>query len=184
MTSEQFASWLTQWLSRHPIKSPSDVDRAVYTQEVMTRLGEASRTSAAMEWHPAWRLAFGGALAAFLLVLAIGHRAPQLARQEPAGEAAQLAQVLRGAGEDPSDTVAELDIDDAETLAEDAITTDRLMLAEAPEESMWQELEALNQLEQDPSDGTADTLDEGSDADTNELLDELEWMDNASSESS
>ena len=56
MTTEQFASWLKQWLARHPIKLPADVTRATYTQDVMSRIQALSNPSpSSQRWRqPRW----------------------------------------------------------------------------------------------------------------------------------
>lgn len=193
MTTEQFVLWLAQWLSRHPVKSPADTTRAVYTQEVMARVEALSRPSTASDrwqvWrHPQWMLALGGAVAAVVLLLAIEPRQMQLAREDVTSDIPQLAEALSGAGEDPSDVLAEVEASDPNEMADELTAIDRLMLAEAPKstdasQSIWQDLEMLNQLE-DESGADSELMDDESDESADELLEELEWMDRASSASS
>ena len=184
MTAEQFTAWLTQWLSRHPTKSPSDAAGTSYTQDVMARIAAASQQPAPARWtawQPGWVLAFGGAVAAVMLVIVLSHRSTQLARQNESSEIPQLARVLLDAGEDPSEVA--LEVADPEEVANELIAMDRLMLAEAPpstdfSQAIWQEMDLLNQLDDDTSDVDSESDKNGSDED---LLHELELMDHASS---
>ena len=186
MTTEQFASWLKQWLVRHPMKSPTDTTHASYTQEVMARLEAVSHPAPARwpSWRPQWVVAFGGAVAAMFLVLTMGrHPQQQLAQEE--GRIHELAQIVNAVGEDPVEVAAEVEATDPDAVANELITLDRLVLAETPKSSdasqdIWRDLDILNQLD-DASAISAESLESGSDENADDLLKELESLDHASS---
>ena len=196
MTTERFALWLAQWLSRHPVKSPSASSGTTYTQEVMSRIEVASTSPTALRrarawWpRPAWMLAMGGAVVAAAVLLMVSRPSPApLARVEPAGEVHQLAQALSESGEDPTEVLADVDAGDAEEMAETLTAMDWLMLAEAPKatnalEAIWQELDALDKLDEAVETGSEPMDDDSSEKSSDELLEELEWIDSASSASS
>lgn len=179
MTPEQFTAWLKQWLVRHPVKSPPE-DGPAYTREVMRRVESLASPSPARPWELSmpWVWALGGAVATLLLVFVAGRPSMQVAREEQPPEVAELLAVLSEAGEEPSDIVADVDPEEA---ARELVEIDQMRLAEAPAaedalESMWQELEILNQLE-----GASEA---GSDVEFDspeELLEDVEWMDQATS---
>ena len=149
MTTEQFASWLKQWLVRHPVKSPADVTRATYTQDVMSRIQALSSPSPSSErwqfWRqPQWMLAVGGAIAAAVVVIVMSQPPHPQVAQEEAG-IRELAQKSSDASQD-----------------------------------IWRDLDILNQLD-DAAEINAESLDNGSDENADELLIEFESLDHASS---
>lgn len=76
--------WLMGWLRRHPLKEPPAELRRGYAQEVMARIRAEENPSPVFVWRPraalplapAWRFAFGGALAAALAVAVVTTRSP------------------------------------------------------------------------------------------------------------
>ena len=91
-----FATWLKTWLTRHPLKEPTTLDRADYTREVMARVKalDQSAPSPARSWFPWPRLALAVATAAAGLALVIwtaNRSTPQVA-QEPSPAPLTLAE--------------------------------------------------------------------------------------------
>lgn len=90
--------WLNGWLRRHPLKEPPAELRRGYVQEVMARIRAGENPSPVFVWRPrlkpAWRLAFGGALATALAVAVVTtrspHRDPALELWEELEEVEQL----------------------------------------------------------------------------------------------
>ena len=95
-----FHTWLKDWLARHPLREPRELDRASYTAEVMrTITEEAPRPVPIGRWLARLRQGFGGqawprfamALAAtvagaLLIVLSTAHRPMMLAESTSADE--------------------------------------------------------------------------------------------------
>lgn len=93
--------WLNEWLRRHPLKEPPAELRRGYVQEVMARIRAQENPSPVFVWRPrlapAWRFAFGGALAAALAVAVVTTRSPH---RDPALE---LWEELEEVGQLPED---------------------------------------------------------------------------------
>ncbi|MDP3722863.1 MAG: hypothetical protein Q8R91_05125 [Candidatus Omnitrophota bacterium] len=173
-----FTTWLQGWLTRHPLREPSDGERARYTAEVMARV-EALRPSAAprdglARWAKqqvvGWpRLALAMATAAAGVALLVGPIHQRWLAQRVVRDAAVLASLGEAMAEP-------LVIDDDESLREALEELDALVVAEASsiDDSQWiaQTLELLGQLEEWPPGGD---LDPSSGAE--EWIDELELLD-------
>lgn len=73
------ATWLRQWLTRHPLKEPADLDRAQYTAEVMERVKSLEpplTTPAPAPWRMVWlRPALVTVTAAAAILLVVGRTA-------------------------------------------------------------------------------------------------------------
>ena len=172
------ADWLKIWLARHPLKAPSDDDRARFTAEVMARVRVLRPDGASAAWtdrlRSVWpRMAVSLAAAAAVLIgFTLLHRAASGQRL-----ADRLAQ--------ESELLAELDgpmngvdvPDDVEHLAKTLEQADAIVLAEAPQsDDSWvaQTLQLLDQLDEElpnePATGEATSND-------NEWLDELQMLD-------
>lgn len=76
-------TWLRRWLTRHPLKEPSDTELARYTTEVMARVRSLERPAPAgapaRGWLLWWRPALVTVTAAAAVVLLVGRvdRTPQ-----------------------------------------------------------------------------------------------------------
>jgi len=144
MKSTDFLARLNAWLTRHPLKTPSESFRASYVEEVMARIRTTPRPSPVL-WFPRSRLALalGTAFAGVLAFAVLMNRAPsQMARQVE-----QDWQVLATVGELP-----ELPLGD---LTEEMQAIDQMMLAQAEpalDEEAWidETLELLNDLDEEP----------------------------------
>ena len=155
----EFSRWLTAWLSRHPLQSPSEVDRSRLTAGVMARVRSETAARPASAWAgllAGWpRLALPLAAAAAVLVAVRLHHP---------SDARLAAEVVQG-----TELLAELDEpvngwllpDDVDTLAQDLERADLLVLAEVPQgasDDSWitETMDILNQLDQDaPEDGVS-----------------------------
>ena len=127
-----FAEWFTAWLSRHPLKSPSEADRGRFTADVMARVRAETAVRPAAGWaiHRSGWLRFALPLvAAAAALMAVHIRRPADARL--ATEMVQRADVLVEIGE-PLESFLPADV---EELAEDVEREDLIVLAEAPAES-------------------------------------------------
>jgi hypothetical protein len=120
--------WLNRWLGRHPLREPSELDRAAYTAQVMERvtvLGAPSPEPApARSWLPWPRLAMVVASVAVGVLVAVGilhERGGRIAQEEDqvrlAHELEQNVQVLAALDELLPIEVAQ-DPGDLELLAE------------------------------------------------------------------
>lgn len=95
---------LLLWLTRHPLKKPSGIDRAQYTAEVMAKIkaldAPAPAPAPARSWLPWPRLAMTLATVAtgILIMLSVRHQAqaplPQLAESPAASEDQWLEETL------------------------------------------------------------------------------------------
>ena len=94
---------LFSWLSRHPLKGPSDVNRARYTAEVMAKIkaAESPAPAPARVWLPWPRLAMTLATVAagILIMLSVRPQAPtaplpQFAESPSASEDQWLEETL------------------------------------------------------------------------------------------
>jgi len=127
---------LFSWLSRHPLKGPSDMHRAQYTAEVMAKVKAETQPAPAPSpvraWLPWPRLALTMATVAagVLLMLTVTH--PTSRRMS------QLAQSQNTEDQSLNDTLQLLDQLD-ENAADDATGTS--------EEDVLQELKQLDDTE-------------------------------------
>ena len=154
MTGEQFVSWLKRWVAGHQT-TPLPMEREAYTREVMARIARAESPQASRE-TPAW------------------WRRPQWALA--LGSAAAAAIVLTVGEGRPRAPLARVEPIVSVSLAEEPEAAGALG-------KMWQELEVLNQLNED-ADEEVEPADDASGESTDELLEELEWMDTAGSAAS
>lgn len=146
-----FSEHLSQWLTRHPLKEPSETDRSRYTAEVMRRVKDtaADHAGAAVPFWARWAWPQAGlSLAAAAAALAVAvwgvqTNSVQLAERRIAQEAGLLAQLdepVNGAVEpDLAEEAAELDEEEMLVLAEaqpagDAWVSETLQLLEALDE--------------------------------------------------
>ena len=111
-------AWFTQWLTRHPLKTPPGSMQEAYTREVMTRVTDAT-PAPVVRWVPRPRLAFavGTALACGLAVMAWFPREPVRVAERVEGSVQVLAEL------------GELNGPLAGGLEDEAILVDRLVLA-------------------------------------------------------
>lgn len=167
-----FSRWLTGWLTRHPLKEPTDPDRTAYTREVISKLkvqAAPARATTPRWWiltNPA--MAFAAAAAVVLVVMMVRKPSESLLTQRALHDAALLAAV--------GENGVELPGDETERLADDLELLDALVLAEAPpSDDAWiqQTMQLLDQLDEDPSSDDAST-DGGDDE---EWLNDLEMLD-------
>ena len=185
------APWIQRWLSGHPLKAPTRLDRAQYTAQVMARVRALAppptwpvASGAVQRWVQRWRLGrqvrfraaklvggFATAAVAAAVFVVVGRL------EQPSSPIAQLvereAEVLAAVEE--SDVLAELtDADDLEVLAQDLEAMDILVLAEAESsDEQWLE-ETLQLFDEVGEDVTEETA---GDAGDDEWLDELELLD-------
>ncbi|MBI1991902.1 MAG: hypothetical protein HYY59_03450 [Candidatus Omnitrophica bacterium] len=171
-----FTTWLQAWLSRHPLKGPSGVERARFTDEVMARvraLGLTSKEILAADplrrWVPWPRFALAIATASATVALVVGvvdHSNRQLATG-----IARDARLLATLDERDGDLVLD---DDVDILHDELAMTDTIVLAEqasSDEEWLAQTLELLDQLDEGlPSETASDGVEE-------DWLDELRLLD-------
>ena len=166
-----FERWLRTWLTRHPLKEPTEAHRARYTAEVMAKI-TPTPTHAALGWRAqsVWgRLTFAAAAAAAALAVLVvtPHSSPHLAQ-----EVTREAQVLSALDEDG---LAPLNGDGPDVVADDVELAGPLLLAEsAPSDEQWieQTMHVLDQLDDGaPPDAP------GNGASDEEWLDELQLLD-------
>jgi len=171
-----FTTWLQEWLTRHPLREPSEGERARYTAEVMARVRTFEPSVAAQSaWIRQWlawpRLTLALATTAACVALIVGPIHQRRLAQRVVRDAAVLASLGEA-------TAEPLVIDDEESLREALEELDALVVAEASsvDDSQWiaQTLELLGQLEEWPRLWRGD-LDPSSGAE--EWIDELELLD-------
>lgn len=175
-----FTTRLQQWLARHPLKmqAPDAHERARFTETVMQRVKApqpapepAWRATFGWLWRPQWAL--GMAAAALLAAVIVGRQAPPPAAVAQAEPSVEERALLVAALNDPtSDVLAAVD---EQTLAEELMAHDVLVLAEAAATSdeQWldQTLQLLQQFDEDVS-SDGDATDE-------EWLQDLQLLDEA-----
>lgn len=166
------ATWLRGWLARHPLKEPTDLDRAQYTAEVMARVRSLARPVTAptpasrRTWWLRPVLVTVTAAAAVVLVVRMLDQAPQHVARED--------QQIPWLSEEGRVPLVAKPAQGAEEIAGDAAGVNELMLAEEhSEDAVWLE-ETLKLLEEFDEELPEDSFDEGSD---NDWLDELEMLD-------
>ena len=146
------ASWFRRWLSRHPLKEPSDLDRAQYTTEVMDRI-RALEQPVAVSAPAAARRRMLWLRPALVAMTA----------------AAAVAVVLLVRRSDQSQLTVVQGLDDSQPE-----TARALRLAESPsEDEQWLE-ETLRLLEEFDEELPEDVFEDWSDDD---WLDELQMLD-------
>ena len=142
-----FSTWLTHWLTRHPLKEPPSPDRADYTREVMATVRTLDRPVPApvpaRPWFSWPRPAFAVAAAAagVALVIATATRStPQVAR-EPSPSTLTLAESPEGDDQWIEETIQLLDqLDENDDLSQDAP-------GEVSDEDWLNELEMLDETD-------------------------------------
>ncbi len=193
MWRTDFAGWLTEWLSHHPLKTPPESPEvsSSYTREVMARVRSLTEQDQQPAWNPstsAWTeirrwlrprfvLALGGAVAAaaVAVVLMVPRQAQivQSPEPEPRGEM-QLAQLP------PQQTLPALAPDSTRVTPADlgvAVASNQSRLAEETvspsDDTTWilNTLQLLGELD----DEDATTLSDESSIE--ESLKELRWLD-------
>ncbi|MDP3703532.1 MAG: hypothetical protein Q8R78_04030 [Candidatus Omnitrophota bacterium] len=152
---------LFSWLSRHPLKGPSDMNRAQYTAEVMAKINAVESPAPApapvRSWLPWPRLAMTLATVAagVLIMMSVTHQAPERFAQPPSFDSTQDGALSEVEG--PPELVAPV------------------VLAESPagSEDQWfdETLQLLDELDEGTS---SDSAGNGSD---DEWLEELELLD-------
>ena len=178
----EFTSWLTTWLARHPLKTPSEIDPTRYTTEVMTRVravtpaAAPARSPAGVPQWLSWpRLALVVATAASIAVVIGTTRS---SRERLAHRVTRDAQLLAELDEPLPEL---LNGQEAAELAQDLEAEDhQMLLAEsAPsQDQQWleQTLQLLDQLDENVPGVDADEP-SGNDE---EWLKELDTLDNGS----
>lgn len=173
-----FTTWLRQWLERHPLKGPPDLDRARFTVEVMARVRRVSAPS--QGWAPhktrrSWlfmRLGLVAATAAAGIALIIGVTTH--ARRQLADHLVREAQLLAMIDESGVAIQEAQGDDNPDALAEEVELIDQLtVLAEVrpSDEGIEQTLQLLEQLDEDALDAATD------DASDHTLIEELQHLD-------
>ena len=164
---------LLSWLTRHPLKGPTGIDRAQYTAEVMAKVKALAQPAPAPApvrvWLPWPRLALTLATVAAGVALVIGTRHYQT--QQLAQQIASESQLLAALDEPEHEPLA---ADQVEAVADELETMDTLQLAESlPSDDEWveQTLQLLDELDEDVPENAA------SDASQDEWLQELEQVD-------
>ena len=175
-----FSQWLSEWLTRHPLKEPASSDPARYTAEVMQRVKrpEADRAGATVpDWRAWWAWPQAGlswtAVAAGLVVAVWGLQGvtgSRLAERRITQEVEVLAQL-----DEPGASLVEPELGQE---AADLDAEELLMLAEAPQaaqnDEAWvtQTLQLLDKLDQAPEETVAPAGNSEED-----MLKELEILD-------
>ena len=174
----ELMTWLRQWLARHPLKEPPDLDGARFTAEVMARVKAVSQPSQITvlrgmphRW-PFMRLGLVAATAAAgiaLIVGAVGQSKRQLADHVAHG--AQLLAMI----EESDRAIQEVpEADDPEALAKEVELIDQFtVLAEATpsdQQAIEQTLQLLEQLDEESLEGAVDDSDRT-------LIEELQRLD-------
>jgi len=177
----EFSTWFKTWLSRHPLKAPSEADRAAYTAQVMMRVrGEAPAPAyaRAVSQRPAWswpRLTLAFATATAVAVALVTLNVQRVSGPRTLATERAHSELLV-AFDDANPVGLE---EDLELLAEEWRELNGAMFAETPPtDAEW--LEALSQVleevdDQAPPDG--DLSDE-------EWLRTLEHLEGSASETS
>ena len=120
-----FATWLKTWLTRHPLKEPTTLDRADYTREVMARAKALDQPvpSPARSWFPWPRLVLAVVTAAAGLALVIwtANRSTSQVAQAPAHTTLTLAESPAGDAQWIEETVQLLEqLDENDGVSQDA----------------------------------------------------------------
>ena len=175
----EFTAWLREWLGRHPLKEPPELDGERFTAEVMSRVNTLSQPSQArgsqgtLHRWPFMRLGFVAAAAAAGIALIVGAIAQS--KSQRADHSLHEAQLLAMI-EDVDLAIQEApEADDPEALAEEAEFTDQLtVLAEATpsdQQTIEQTLQLLEQLDEESFEGAVD------DSSDRTLIEELQQLD-------
>ena len=170
-----FTAWLTRWLTRHPLKEPTGIERARYTAEVMTKIQAVEQPSLVPVRHgfPWLRLALVVATAAAGVAVVIVTTRPSSQRlTEQVSRESQLLATFESDSE-----LLTADHHDAEALAQEMETMDTVVLAESqPGDNRWieQTVQLLEQLNQDMP---ADTSSEGGSVTGTDWIEELKQLD-------
>ena len=182
----EFTSWLTTWLARHPLKTPSEIDPTRYTTEVIARVKALAPTPTSRPVSPlqlvwGWlRLALVVATAASIAVVIGTTRS---SRERLAHRVTRDAQLLAELDEPPPEL---LNGQETAELAQDLEAEDhQLLLAEsAPnQDQQWleQTLQLLDQLDENVPGVDSD---EPLGNDDEEWLKELDTLDEGPSSTS
>ncbi len=122
-----FTTWLTTWLSRHPLQMPQEPDRARYTADVMTRIRALEPPAASPApirlWGAwprpvvAWASAAAGLLVLIGVLSVVSGRSMRLARH---GQQLVLAESSPSEDAWLDETMALFELLDEEITAESA----------------------------------------------------------------
>lgn len=174
-----FTAWLQGWLTRHPLREPSDGDRARYTAEVMARVRVLQPSAVGQSaWIRRWlawpRLTLAMAAAAAGVALVVGPLHQRRLAQGVVRDAAVLASLGEA-------TAEPLVIEDEESLREEMEELDALVVAEASslsdEQWMMHTLELLQDLGEEASGDAPDAAADSEEwSEQLEFLDEGEWL--------
>lgn len=173
MNTTDFLSWLTAWVTRHPLRNPPASAQASYAAEVMARISRSAlrAPAAAWWWRPRLVLAMGGAVAAVLIGLVMRDTPAQRLARHLDEELQQLARLDRQAAEALETAV----VLSPEGLEHELRAMDRMMLAEADEvvdDEAWldETLKLLDELDEAPEAASDDEA-------SGDVIQELEWLD-------
>ena len=147
-----FSRWLTTWLKRHPLKEPDEVDRALYTREVISRI--KGRRAPAVAPSPWWQCLLNPpvALAAAMVVVLAVTSAVERSRTPLAQRALRDSALL--AESPPSDDAwIQQTMQLLDQLDQDAPSDDAAGSASKSDEDWLNELETLD--EQDLNSSTS-----------------------------
>ena len=134
---------LLSWLTRHPLKSPTDIDRAQYTAEVMAKIKAQVQPAPAPApvriWLPWPRLAMTLATVAagILIMMTVTHQASRQLAHPP--EAVLIAESPAADDQWLEDTLQLLDELDEDVSSETA--------GDGSEEEWLEELELLDETD-------------------------------------
>ena len=132
---------LLSWLSRHPLKGPSDVNRAQYTAEVMAKIkaAESPAPAPARVWLPWPRLSMTLATVAagILIMMTVTHQASRQLAHPP--EAVLIAESPAADDQWLEDTLQLLDELDEDVSSETA--------GDGSEDEWLEELELLDETD-------------------------------------
>lgn len=179
MKTTEFLGWLTDWLSRHPVRPPAETTPSDYADQVMRRVKTAGIVPAAA-WRPQpqWFVAFGTVAAAIAVGFVVLTNSPERL-------SASLERDIEVLAEVDEEAIGSLLTSSVDGIAQELQLLNQMRLAELEEvvdEEAWLEetMELLNDVEGiDAASGPS-----GDDQSLEELLQELEQLDATESASS
>ena len=159
-----FSNWFKEWLARHPLREPPNLDQAGYTAEVMARVSKQSLSRSPQKacgldflWMMWLRIVLGSVSVALLSVIVV-LSVSSYTHARLAKEVVNDMQVLAELGESVTPTEPEMDEGIRDPQSEDA-----LVLAESDKavktDDQWieQTMQILDQLnEEDSKKGSVD----------------------------
>lgn len=174
-----FPTWLRQWLKRHPLKDPPQLDRARFTAEVMARVRRVSVPSSAaapqtmrQSW-PLMRLGWIAATAVAGIALIVGTTLH--GHRQRADRVVDDMQLLALVNESDAAIQHVQEMDDPEALAGELELIDQLtVLAEATpsdQQEIERALQLLEQLDEDAPEAAINSSSDGV------LIEELQQLD-------